>query len=64
VLARLAQAVRPGGALVLGAHETRPGGDPTFTPWSPAHHVYRRTHAGHDQALAAEAGHGSDAPNY
>lgn len=43
VLALLAHAVSPGGALVLGTHETLPDRDPWFAPWSPTPGVYHRT---------------------
>jgi chemotaxis protein methyltransferase CheR len=42
VATRLARCVRPGGALVLGAHETLPEGTRGFVPWSEGLHVYRR----------------------
>jgi chemotaxis protein methyltransferase CheR len=38
----LAASLRPGGALVVGAHETLPEGLAGFEPWSLAHGVYRR----------------------
>ncbi|MBV8710160.1 MAG: hypothetical protein JOY56_00175 [Solirubrobacterales bacterium] len=41
--ARLAGVVRPGGALVLGKHETLPAGVEAFEPWSDAEPIYRRT---------------------
>ncbi len=40
--ARLAGALRDGGALVLGRHETLPPGVDGFSPWSAATRVYRR----------------------
>ena len=39
---RLAGAVRPGGALVLGKHEALPAGVEGFEPWSPGDRIYRR----------------------
>jgi chemotaxis protein methyltransferase CheR len=42
---RLAACMRPGGALVLGAHEALPGGASGFAPWSPSLPVYRRSPA-------------------
>jgi chemotaxis protein methyltransferase CheR len=39
---RLAGVLRPGGALVLGKHETLPRGVEGFEPWSRAERVYRR----------------------
>jgi chemotaxis protein methyltransferase CheR len=39
---RLARALRPGGALVLGAHETLPAGVCQFKPWSVNERIYRR----------------------
>ena len=39
---RLAACIRPGGALVFGAHETLPEGAPGFVPWSASLRVYRR----------------------
>jgi chemotaxis protein methyltransferase CheR len=38
----LATCIEPGGALVLGSHETLPEGTEGFAPWSVKHHVYRR----------------------
>ena len=38
---RLAACIRPGGALVLGAHETLPEGSSGFAPWSAGLRVYR-----------------------
>jgi chemotaxis protein methyltransferase CheR len=43
VATRLATCVRPGGALVLGAHETLPERVPAFVPWSESLRVYRRS---------------------
>jgi chemotaxis protein methyltransferase CheR len=40
---RLADAVRPGGALVLGSHEAMPEDIETFEPWGPTEGIYRRT---------------------
>jgi chemotaxis protein methyltransferase CheR len=42
IAARLATCVRPGGALVLGTHETLPERAPGFVPWSESLRVYRR----------------------
>ena len=42
---RLAACVRPGGALVLGAHETLPEGTGGFVSWSPNLRIYRRSPA-------------------
>jgi chemotaxis protein methyltransferase CheR len=39
---RLAGALRPGGALVLGTHEALPPGVQEFEPWSPGEQIYRR----------------------
>jgi chemotaxis protein methyltransferase CheR len=45
VLGRLADALAPGGALVIGLHETLP--DPAaFAPWPGARAVHRRTETG------------------
>jgi chemotaxis protein methyltransferase CheR len=41
-LAQLASAVRPGGALVIGLHETLPA-DPRFAPWPEMRAVHRRS---------------------
>jgi chemotaxis protein methyltransferase CheR len=41
VLANLAAALRPGGALVLGLHEMLPDPAPGFTPWPGARAVHR-----------------------
>jgi chemotaxis protein methyltransferase CheR len=43
--ARLASALRPGGALVLGSHEALPADFDTFEPWSSTERIYRRTSA-------------------
>jgi chemotaxis protein methyltransferase CheR len=40
---RLAGSLKPGGALVLGAHETLPDGVDTYEPWSFTERIYRRT---------------------
>jgi chemotaxis protein methyltransferase CheR len=42
VLARLAESLHPGGALVVGAHETLPDQSPLFTPWPKASSIHRR----------------------
>jgi chemotaxis methyl-accepting protein methylase len=43
VLGHLAHALRPGGALVIGAHESLPAnGAGRFRPWPSARCVYRR----------------------
>ncbi len=39
---RLAGALRPGGALVLGKHEALPAGVDGLEPWSPGERIYRR----------------------
>ncbi len=39
----LAASLRPGGALVVGAHETLPRSAPSFQPWSQSLRVFRRT---------------------
>jgi chemotaxis protein methyltransferase CheR len=46
VAAHLAGALRTGGALVLGRHETLPDGAGGFSPWSTSARVYRRVPAG------------------
>ncbi len=43
VAATLASALRPGGALVVGAHERLPDGATGFEPWPAVPHVIRRT---------------------
>jgi chemotaxis protein methyltransferase CheR len=44
VLAHLARALRAGGALVIGSHESLPGdADGRFAPWPGARCVYRRS---------------------
>jgi chemotaxis protein methyltransferase CheR len=40
---RLAGGLKPGVALVLGAHETLPDGLDTYEPWSFTERIYRRT---------------------
>jgi chemotaxis protein methyltransferase CheR len=45
VLTRLAGALRAGGALVIGLHETLPA-DPRYAPWPGVRAVHRRTAAG------------------
>jgi chemotaxis protein methyltransferase CheR len=40
--ARLAGALRAGGALVLGKHEALPAGVEGFEPWSAGERIYRR----------------------
>ena len=42
VASKLAACMRPGGALVLGTHETLPEGTRGFDPWSPNLRVYAR----------------------
>jgi chemotaxis methyl-accepting protein methylase len=42
VAERLAASLRPGGALVVGAHETLPEGLEGLEPWSAFHGIYRR----------------------
>ena len=41
VALRLAECLRPSGALVLGAHETLPEGSNTLLPWAESLGVYR-----------------------
>lgn len=43
VLARIAEVVPPGGALVLGAHEELPPGQTAFAPWPGGAHIWQRT---------------------
>jgi chemotaxis protein methyltransferase CheR len=43
VLAHLAAALRPGGALVIGLHEALPQPAPQFEPWAGARAIFRRT---------------------
>lgn len=45
ILLRIADRLRPGGALVLGAHEALPEGLDGFAPWPGARAIYRRTGA-------------------
>jgi chemotaxis protein methyltransferase CheR len=40
--ARIAGALRAGGGLVLGAHESLPVGIAEFEPWSERERIYRR----------------------
>ncbi len=42
ILSRIAQRLRPGGALVLGVHEAPPRGQRDFVPWPNAPCSYRR----------------------
>jgi chemotaxis protein methyltransferase CheR len=42
---RLAGALRPSGALVIGAHESLPAGSSCFARWVPGEPIYRRTEA-------------------
>ncbi len=42
IFQRVAARVRPGGALVLGCHESLPAGAAGFSPWPGARCVYRR----------------------
>jgi chemotaxis protein methyltransferase CheR len=42
IASRLARALRPGGALVLGAHEALPAGVCQFEPWSVSEPIYSR----------------------
>jgi chemotaxis protein methyltransferase CheR len=46
VAAQLAGALRDGGALVLGRHETLPSSVDGFSSWSDAARVYRRCASG------------------
>jgi chemotaxis protein methyltransferase CheR len=39
---RLAESLRPGGALVVGAHEAPPEGLDELEPWYPSRGIYRR----------------------
>ena len=39
---RLADAIRPGGALVVGSHEQLPPAQTSFEPWLPHRTIYRR----------------------
>jgi chemotaxis protein methyltransferase CheR len=51
--ARLADVLRPGGALVLGARETLPKDLHRFEPWSAPHRVYRRVGTSTPQVSAS-----------
>jgi chemotaxis methyl-accepting protein methylase len=42
VAAQLAACIRPGGALVVGAHETLPEGTQGLAPWSEPLGIFRR----------------------
>ena len=42
IVHRLADAIRSGGALVVGSHETLPPTQARFEPWPPHHVVHRR----------------------
>jgi len=42
VIARFAEAMRPGAALVVGSHEKIPDDEGAFTAWSRSFAVYRR----------------------
>ncbi|UCE86369.1 MAG: chemotaxis protein CheR [Deltaproteobacteria bacterium] len=42
VLGRLAERIRPGGALVLGIHESLPPDAPGFAPWHARLRIFRR----------------------
>jgi chemotaxis protein methyltransferase CheR len=53
--ARLATAVREGGALVLGAHEELPADAAQFEPWSAAHRIYRRRSARRSSIVSASS---------
>jgi chemotaxis protein methyltransferase CheR len=48
VLQRLASALRPGGALVLGLHETLSDPAHAFVPWPGARAVHRYVPAQHE----------------
>ena len=39
---RLAAAIRPGGALVVGSHESLPPDKTDFEPWAPHGAIHRR----------------------
>jgi chemotaxis protein methyltransferase CheR len=54
ILDRIAARMVPGGALVLGIHETLPPDTAGFAPWHAKNRIYRRSSAG--------AAHGVDAP--
>jgi chemotaxis protein methyltransferase CheR len=45
IMTRIADRLRPGGALVLGAHEALPEGVDGFAPWPGARAIYRRAGA-------------------
>jgi chemotaxis protein methyltransferase CheR len=45
IMTRIADLLRPGGALALGVHETLPEGLAGFAPWPGARAIYRRTGA-------------------
>jgi chemotaxis protein methyltransferase CheR len=45
ILKRILKALLPGGALVLGAHESLPGDVPELTPWSPTAKIYLKIKA-------------------
>ena len=47
---RLVRSLRPGGALVVGAHEALPDGLSDFEPWSARHGVYRCREASYADA--------------
>jgi chemotaxis protein methyltransferase CheR len=42
VMRRIADRLRPGGALVVGIHESLPDGLAGFAPWPGVRGVYRR----------------------
>jgi chemotaxis protein methyltransferase CheR len=42
ILQRIGDRLRPGGALVVGSHESLPDGPPAFAPWPSARATYRR----------------------
>jgi chemotaxis protein methyltransferase CheR len=56
VAAQLAACIRPGGALVVGAHETLPEGTQGLAPWSEPLGIFRRLS---DRGKAANAIRGS-----
>jgi chemotaxis protein methyltransferase CheR len=43
ILGRIVERIVPGGALVIGAHETLPKGGTGLVVWSKQHGIYRRT---------------------
>jgi len=45
VMRRIADTLRPGGALVVGLHETLPQGIDDLAPWPQARAVFRRVGA-------------------